>query len=640
MKASDVNYALMCLTKRAEKIEPDRLVETFVQEGPLFASLASPDHQILYGRRGTGKTHALQYLTKTTLAGGHVAVYVDLQTIGSTGGLYSNPDVPLAEVGTRLLVDALGAIHAQLHDYALAVAEEHDMEETLNLLDRLADGITEVKVHGEHEQGVQTSETVEDGSGVDAHASLGLDGLRLAGGGHVSTTSSRVSQTSLLIKGLARHWVHFGSVFHTMQALVKSLPGGRLMVVLDEWTDTPMHLQPLLADLLRRSLFPVGGLTVKIGAIEHRARFAAERDMGGYLGIEVGADAAADIDLDDFMVFGNNEEHAIDFFATLLSRHAEGAIAGVKPWESADEFMDLAFASRETFAELVRAAEGVPRDAINIVAHAARSASDRKISLKDIRDAAHTWYCRDKEKPVNDKEEARRLLHWIIDRVIGDRKARAFLLQQGHDHHLIDWLYDARVLHVIKRGIASKQQPGVRFWAYQLDYGCYVDLLSTQRAPAGLFETTEDKYLDVPPDEIDAIRGAVLTLQDFLDEQRPISAPDAEIRWLTPDEAEGFDEGSNAQMWLLYESESEVAAVSIEPGSYLIGSERHCDIRLVHPSVAAEHLTLEVRDAKLVVSCDRQNRTSINNVRVVRGDVVGGDTLRIGQVSLRVVGSG
>ena len=38
------------------------LVETFVDAGTLFASLASPDHQILSGRRGTGKTHALSYL--------------------------------------------------------------------------------------------------------------------------------------------------------------------------------------------------------------------------------------------------------------------------------------------------------------------------------------------------------------------------------------------------------------------------------------------------------------------------------------------------------------------------------------------------------------------------------------------------
>jgi hypothetical protein len=45
----------MRLIRRAEAADPEMLVETFVDAGTLFASLATPDHQILSGRRGTGK---------------------------------------------------------------------------------------------------------------------------------------------------------------------------------------------------------------------------------------------------------------------------------------------------------------------------------------------------------------------------------------------------------------------------------------------------------------------------------------------------------------------------------------------------------------------------------------------------------
>lgn len=61
--ASTINSALMKLLRRAEgATSSELLVETFVDAGPLFTLLSSPDHQIAYGRRGTGKTHALIYL--------------------------------------------------------------------------------------------------------------------------------------------------------------------------------------------------------------------------------------------------------------------------------------------------------------------------------------------------------------------------------------------------------------------------------------------------------------------------------------------------------------------------------------------------------------------------------------------------
>lgn len=59
MPPSPVNVALGRLLRRAEDEEPERLAETFVDVGTLFARLSTRDSQIIFGRRGTGKTHAL-----------------------------------------------------------------------------------------------------------------------------------------------------------------------------------------------------------------------------------------------------------------------------------------------------------------------------------------------------------------------------------------------------------------------------------------------------------------------------------------------------------------------------------------------------------------------------------------------------
>ncbi len=115
--------------------------------------------------------------------------------------------------------------------------------------------------------------------------------------------------------------------------------------------------------------------------------------------------------------------------------------------------------------------------------------------------------------------------------MIGRKVARAFLLEQSDTAHpLIQELVDSRILHIIKKGYSGQDEPGVRFDVLQIDYGCYVDLLKTSRAPASLFGTDGDVESDddhsyealfgnvrVPEDDYRAIRRAILRLPQMLD---------------------------------------------------------------------------------------------------------------------------
>jgi hypothetical protein len=299
----------------------------------------------------------------------------------------------------------------------------------------------------------------------------------------------------------------------------RKLSGAKVWVLLDEWSSIPLALQPYLADLLRRSLFPISGITVKIAAIEHRSVFQIRYGGGHYVGIELGADAAADVNLDDFMVFDNDPSRAKEFFQNLLGRHVEAIVADTElaaqlP-KSPTLIVQEAFTEKRALEEFVRACEGVPRDAINILALAAQRALTSAISVNHIRIAARNWYQRDKEQAVSADEDAHRLLHSIIDEVIGERRARAFLLKSDAKSTLTDSLYDARVLHILKRGVSTHDQPGVRFDVYKLDYDCYVDLLATQKAPLGLLPDDASGFVDVPPDDYRSIRRAILDLNRF-----------------------------------------------------------------------------------------------------------------------------
>ena len=170
------------------------------------------------------------------------------------------------------------------------------------------------------------------------------------------------------------------------------------------------------------------------------------------------------------------------------------------------------------FEEVVRACEGVPRDAINILSGAAQRANDSTISIGDVRTAAQNWYLGTKDAAVSAHDDAKRLVSWLVDKVIKERRAKGFLLEAGIRDALIDFLYDERVLHVLRKGISAKDQPGQRYNVYGIDYGCYVDLISTARAPQGMLDlgnATADYALTVPHTDLRSIRRCILDLPEF-----------------------------------------------------------------------------------------------------------------------------
>lgn len=147
-----INNAVLKLSKRAETHAPQHIIESFVDIGPVFTLLSNSDNQIIFGRRGTGKTHLLGYLRSQLYRSGVVTAQLDMRTVGSTGGIYSDPNTPLSERATRLLVDTLIAIHNEVLNRVLEDTEALDLSQIGPVLDALAEAATELTVDGVIEQ--------------------------------------------------------------------------------------------------------------------------------------------------------------------------------------------------------------------------------------------------------------------------------------------------------------------------------------------------------------------------------------------------------------------------------------------------------------------------------------------------------
>lgn len=242
LAANAINTAIARLLRRAEDEDPATLAETFVDVNTLFASLSSRDSQVVYGRRGTGKTHALKYLAETLRAKGETVVYLDLRMLGSSGGIYADAGISVEEAGTRLLLDVLQTTYDELVEQAFTGAANNGKEGDLLLsrLDTFGDSLGKVEIVGETEQ--RESASADSSRGSD----IGLEAPRLGAFARVHEGQRLAAEREVVMRGVARHRVHFGSVGTALRKLVPALPGKRLWLIMDEWSHVPMHLQPLL----------------------------------------------------------------------------------------------------------------------------------------------------------------------------------------------------------------------------------------------------------------------------------------------------------------------------------------------------------------------------------------------------------
>lgn len=307
MNALDINRCFMRFQDRAERITAKQVADTFVSVGPLLALLDSKNNQIMYGRRGTGKTHALRYFQGQKNTAGDLAVYIDAQNIGSNGSIYNDTSISISERATRLLVDVCSAIHHELLEIFTDPTRGWDLAKAAPVMDRFVSGFIESRISGSAEQElsdrVAASAKNHLGAGVDwSPAGLPLFRASISS----EDSSSNENTTRFKFSGLEESWIDFNYFSRAVRALADFVAPKRLWLLVDEWTTIPSDIQPYLADLIRRAMFSVPNVTTKIAAIEHRARFKIDRPDGGYVGFELGADINAAINLDDYLVIDNN----------------------------------------------------------------------------------------------------------------------------------------------------------------------------------------------------------------------------------------------------------------------------------------------------------------------------------------------
>jgi hypothetical protein len=483
----------------------------------------------VYGRRGTGKTHILGVLAADFANKADATVCsIDARTLGSSSQ-FSDLTIPMSRRCLSIFRDILAVVHDEL----LATIVNRPTERALaalDELDELARAVTEPVSESRVKEATFKDTTTAENA-VQINATLGQK--ESSASGMLGTKRGETVETERKEVFSHEDKVIFPAINRILAGICEKADTN-LFLLIDEWSSLPTDLQPYLAEFIKRGFLPNPAIVVKIAALEYKSAFGIQvGPKHAVLGFEVGADIATGLDLDDYYVFDRNPEQVTMAFAEMLFKHLQSELPDdylkdVYQIEAADQLVKALFTNSTTsFQELVRASEGVARDLINTFVQAffaTQRKGTEKIEKKTITEAAHQWF--EQEKAKNLDEELSLALQRICRNVIGERKVRSFLVTRELERDdLIQRLFDARVLHLVRRGYADKDNPGVRYNIFTLDYGTYVDLLGTSRAPQEISDNQSDgspeEFL-VPFDDKRRIRRVILTKQVLYPPQQAV----------------------------------------------------------------------------------------------------------------------
>jgi hypothetical protein len=507
------NYdaAVARLATRAEDLT--HFDETFVET--IFPEmLEARQHQIIYGRRGTGKTHLLRLvelrLRESFIEGGILPVYVNGSQLNQELSIVSaNP----ALVALAIYVEVMKHIGAELSSFVYDLnqanfwdrivggkksqAEKHADAIAVTLHDVLTSGQIRVLPTGDVSE--EATSLAETSKRVAAGALVRIDPRNLGWAIKAGAEAERnTKSSSLMTRNIHGEVIlPFSQVSFELERLLDLLGKASLHILFDEWSeiDKDPQVQPYLAEMLRRTASAVPGMYLKLACIPGRTTLATPitEHVMNPIGLEEGDDIHADVDLDKIAFSGESIDQLVPFFMAMIQRHVGASVEWVRN-TSFTHFeiilTSLIFSGTSSFAELCQASGGVPRDFINIyrqataiAANAGKSGQARPLlELLTVRMAAKPVYQSKRASFGRSTSPQLQLLDRIYQDIYVRKHSYLFLLSQElTEDGTVQTLYMEKLIHRLPATYYDPDDERT-YQYFQLDYGTTIDRLMADAA--------------------------------------------------------------------------------------------------------------------------------------------------------------
>jgi len=471
-----------------------------------LASLQNSRNQVIFGRRGTGKTHLLRRLQDELFA--HfdelriIPVYIDGATLEGSISPHNDPAAISLALYVELLRRTVSELSLFIHDQIRPgiidrlffgpkqglLSQVRDTVSRLDIL--LTQGKVRILPIGSASVEFEDLDQAVSGrrlaAGVNASASLSDPralGVKLDASAEKAFKKTAKLMSTRKIAG--ETYLPFADVTELIRQLLTAVGDSKLMILVDEWSSIgDADVQPLFAQLLR--LTARGKICVKLACVPGRTKLflaSAARDGRKPLGLELGDDITADVDLDSIVFVDNDIKQLAAFFVALIQRHMGAGVPEVLD-VTLDSFSKYVMNERmedpRVLAELCHASGAVPRDFINIFRQATvtqRAARSDRMTVAHVRSAARNIYEGKRSNLASSKPDELRLLDRIYRKVVIGQKSYFFLVEASLVEHTgIVELFTAKLIH---RTPATWLDPDtfVSYIYYMVDYGTSIEIL-------------------------------------------------------------------------------------------------------------------------------------------------------------------
>lgn len=474
--------AIEQIALREERGDSENAINTFF-DCNITPHLMNINHQIIQGRRGTGKTHILHVLTKKMESANCHCFYFDCKATGSAAEI-SDEELPQKHRAIQLICDFLLSLHKDFLAYyseaLIGVASNSD--EISELLNQL---YNECYTVGELNQSFEKTKNRRSKRSDTANG--GIQFLLSSSPSVKMEQSTKIDQeneigTVYSTAGVSYKKIVFPNVFQCLDRLAE-ISKTDFVILIDEWSNLPLNIQPHFAEFLRCCLFSCKHITVKIAVVKGRTNYCSKTDTSIY-GFEIGADINVALDLDDVYMYDKNPRLVYASLYRILLTHLR-AKGVVSEFDDDPDLLHALFGDDVNCSILLaRASEGNPRDFLSILNGCVVSMGiideSSVIDSASVYTAASNWYKLDKEGALSAKQK--QFLSEIASYVIRKKETRGFVLKEAFlDHNGFKSLIDARVLHVFRTGIFIDRIASYPLSLVVLDFGIYSDsLLSGQ----------------------------------------------------------------------------------------------------------------------------------------------------------------
>lgn len=439
-------------------------------------------HQIVFGRRGSGKSSLLNKIHSENLAERKPSVFVDLEKF--KGAIY--PDVLIS-----ILIESFESYMAWLNGPAVVPASDKSFWQTFKILHpkkRIANSKeaaalakrfeAEIRELGEllkEEERLSLEETRKNENAAEGNAKLGTpSGAPVKG--HVAASASRsesvirkVSYETQKHSKLQKKILEFQSLFKSLASVAGSEP----FLILDDLYHIKRQDQADVLDYFHK-LAKGGVFVLKIGTVRHRTDHY--KNGNPPIGMKLGDDVSA-VDLDVTL-----EKYATtkEFLFKILREYASANNANI------DSILSDGAKDR-----LVLVSGGVARDFLSLFGKSVEEARERinqgnnspgpRVAAQDVNRASGKFYdekLQELERDTFDSEKG--LIELDIEALrsfcLDKAKSNCILVEKdrGKVRQLsIGELVDLKILHPIRKGVTVSKRAGKRYDGFMLDYSFY-----------------------------------------------------------------------------------------------------------------------------------------------------------------------